>query len=86
MPVTNLLPAPSTSQTTDIYAVPVRKSAVTITPDAGPDLSAITVSGVGLHICEEDKIAGFVIDGGGQTGQPDVRIEGGLPVVELWTL
>lgn len=36
----------------------------------------LTVSGAGLHICEEDKMAMFVINTGNQQGQPDVRIEG----------
>lgn len=71
---------PQPESVSDIYAV-IRKPTVTqVIPVAAPapELPPITVSGMGLHICEEDKMASFVIDGGGRQGRPDVRIEGEL--------
>lgn len=41
-----------------------------------PVVVPVTVEGSGLHICEEDKMAAFVINSAGQQGQPEVRIEG----------
>ena len=45
-------------------------------PVVVPVLVPVTVEGSGLHICEEDKMAAFIINTAGQQGQPDVRIEG----------
>ena len=41
-----------------------------------PVVVPVTVEGSGLHICEEDKMAAFIINTAGQQGQPEVRIEG----------